>query len=77
MEPGFKEIKMFTHTAGTLAYAAPERLSERKGYSEKVDIWGAGLVLFMMLIGSHPFDLDGSTVKLFAEILNGEQIVKE
>jgi hypothetical protein len=40
-------------------------------------MWAAGLVLFMLLTGVHPFDLGGSTAKLFKQIVNGEEIVAE
>lgn len=59
------QITMYTSSAGTLAFAAPERLSEGgRGYTEKVDIWAAGILLVMLLTGSHPFDHNGSTVHL-------------
>ncbi len=45
---------MFTRTAGTLAFAAPERLTENCIYNEKVDMWASGIVLFMLLVESHP-----------------------
>ena len=53
-------LLMFTKSAGTLAYAAPERLIENCVYSEKVDIWACGIVLYMLLVGHHPFESDGS-----------------
>lgn len=56
---------LFTKSAGTLAYAAPERLRENCVYDEKVDMWAAGVVLYMLLVGSHPFESNGSTVRLF------------
>jgi serine/threonine protein kinase len=71
---------MFTRGAGTLAFAAPERLSEggAAGYTEKVDIWAAGILLVMLLLGYHPFsDHNGSTTLLIKQIINGEQIIKE
>jgi calcium/calmodulin-dependent protein kinase I len=70
---------MFTRGAGTLAFAAPERLSEGgAGYTEKVDIWAAGILLVMLLLGYHPFsDHNGSTPLLIKQIINGEQIIKE
>jgi calcium-dependent protein kinase len=40
-------------------------------------MWAAGLVLFMLLTGAHPFDLGGSTVKLFQQIMEGENIVAD
>ena len=66
---------MYTKTAGTLAFAAPERLVDNCVYSEKVDIWAAGIVLVMLLTGSHPFETTGMTVKLIEDIMNGQEIV--
>lgn len=57
-------IMMYTKSAGTLAFAAPERLTDNCVYTEKVDMWAAGIVLFMLLIGHHPFDTNAMTVKL-------------
>lgn len=47
------ELKMYTYT-GTLAFSAPEIL-ECRSYTEKVDLWSAGCVLYTMLCGSQPF----------------------
>jgi len=55
-------MMMYTKTAGTLAFAAPERLVENCVYTEKVDMWAAGIVLFMLLTGHHPFNTTGMTV---------------
>ena len=50
---------MFTAGAGTLTFAAPERLTNYiSGYDEKVDVWSAGTVLYMMLTGESPFESD-------------------
>lgn len=47
-------FKMQTKT-GTLAFSAPE-MFEKQDYDEKVDLWAAGIVFYMMLSGEHPFD---------------------
>ena len=47
---------MMTKT-GTVAFSAPEIFNQRE-YDEKVDIWSAGIVLYMMLSGEQPFNSD-------------------
>ena len=48
-------MQIMTTKVGTVAFAAPEILSKDE-YSEKVDIWSAGIVLYMMLSGKCPFE---------------------
>lgn len=40
---------------GTLGYAAPEVL-ERKNYGKEVDIWGLGIISYILLTGLSPFE---------------------
>lgn len=62
-------FRMMTRT-GTLAFSAPE-IFVSTYYNEKVDIWSAGTVLYMILSGQQPFE-DESVPKLISKITIGE-----
>jgi calcium/calmodulin-dependent protein kinase I len=47
-------MKMYTHI-GTLEYSAPEVLEGYTGYSEQIDMWSAGIILYYMLSQKSPF----------------------
>ncbi|KAI0372619.1 kinase-like protein [Pilatotrama ljubarskyi] len=52
-----------THSlVGTAGYIAPEVYSGK--YSYAVDVWGAGVVLYCMLVGKLPFGLDPKQQRL-------------
>ena len=59
-------FQMFTKGAGTLSFAAPERLSDESCYDERVDVWAIGIVVYMLLVGQHPFECEGSTALLIS-----------
>jgi serine/threonine protein kinase len=47
---------MFTKT-GTPLYTAPEIHTDGANrYSESIDMWGAGTVLYLLLSGDRPFN---------------------
>ena len=63
-----KDDQYFYDEVGTARYTAPELL-ERDGYNESVDVWGIGIIMFMLLTGKYPFD--GSKRKsIFRRIRN-------
>lgn len=49
-----KEITMRTK-AGSLFYFSPEIAGNNKRYDHKVDIWSAGVLLYLMVSGEPPF----------------------
>ncbi|CAK80762.1 unnamed protein product (macronuclear) [Paramecium tetraurelia] len=48
------KIEMWTYT-GTVAFSAPEIFSGNL-YNEQVDLWSAGVILYVMLSGELPFN---------------------
>eukprot|EP00240_Pyramimonas_obovata_P000773 CAMPEP_0118922080 /NCGR_PEP_ID=MMETSP1169-20130426/1132_1 /TAXON_ID=36882 /ORGANISM="Pyramimonas obovata, Strain CCMP722" /LENGTH=600 /DNA_ID=CAMNT_0006862899 /DNA_START=179 /DNA_END=1981 /DNA_ORIENTATION=- len=59
---------------GTVAYIAPEVL--HRSYGEKADLWSAGVLIYQLLSGKHPFtDSEGlskNSEEVFSAILSKE-----
>ena len=53
-KPEEKETMSMMTKTGTVAFSAPEIFTNAY-YNEKIDIWSAGIVLYMMLSGKQPF----------------------
>eukprot|EP00879_Flechtneria_rotunda_P008273 GHRR01008666.1.p1 GENE.GHRR01008666.1~~GHRR01008666.1.p1 ORF type:complete len:401 (+),score=132.14 GHRR01008666.1:1544-2746(+) len=50
---------MDTMRIGTPEYMGPELISGRSGYDgKKVDVWASGVLLFVMLLGMFPFEME-------------------
>ncbi|KAJ6253176.1 serine/threonine-protein kinase fhke-related [Anaeramoeba flamelloides] len=67
---------LHTHTilktlCGTPLYIAPEVLSSGIfGYSQKVDIWSLGMILFQLLTGNLPIQINCDIESIFDQIKN-------
>jgi len=68
------DFKMMTPT-GTMAFSAPELLSGET-YSECVDLWSCGTVLFTMLGGHQPF-MSRNVARLVKSITKAEYNFEE
>ncbi|KAL5207377.1 hypothetical protein ABZP36_031812 [Zizania latifolia] len=65
----FADGRPMTGLVGTPYYVAPEVVAGRE-YNEKVDVWSAGVVLYMMLSGTVPFH-GATAAEIFEGVLRG------
>jgi len=56
---------------GSFAYKSPEMI-KHESYTEVVDIWAAGCVLYQLISGKHPFYAD--KVSLLKENICGKEL---
>lgn len=54
---------------GTPYYIAPEVLAKK--YDEKCDIWSCGVIMFVILSGSPPFD-GNSDQEIMEKVMQGD-----
>ncbi|KAF0686189.1 Aste57867_21975 [Aphanomyces stellatus] len=48
---------------GTTVYQAPELLRRDSECTQAADVWSLGCILYVLLTGRHPFDLDGTATE--------------
>jgi 5'-AMP-activated protein kinase catalytic alpha subunit len=57
-----KDGKLLKTACGSLNYAAPEIVSERKYEGTSIDIWSSGVILYTLIVGALPFANDNITL---------------
>ena len=71
---GDKDEELLRSSCGSPFYAAPEMLKGDIYKGNKVDIWSMGVVLYLMICGSLPFQ-DEDNSKLFQKIIKGKYTI--
>jgi Serine/threonine protein kinase len=67
-ESGGVEVALKSSAGNTPAYCPPEVLeSSNRTIAPPMDVWGLGVILYIMLVGLHPFDLNGKCLYKMVE----------
>lgn len=53
------EVYTPEQSVGTTAYWPPERFVKASEATPAMDMWSTGIILYIMLVGIHPFDPEG------------------
>eukprot|EP00826_Nyctotherus_ovalis_P014245 TRINITY_DN1394_c0_g1_i9.p2 TRINITY_DN1394_c0_g1~~TRINITY_DN1394_c0_g1_i9.p2 ORF type:complete len:150 (-),score=50.61 TRINITY_DN1394_c0_g1_i9:904-1353(-) len=70
---GVQDTSSFVGHCGTLLYMAPEQLAGERCHKE-VDIWAAGVVMYILMIGKHPFYKKEDDTEEYARKTRTEQL---
>lgn len=64
-------LKRVTTICGSPLYMAPE-LYKKESYTESVDVWSLGIILFEMIFGIHPFAKHNDIESLSASVIKND-----
>ena len=67
LSAGEMEIVMRS-SVGSHHYASPELINGSASYDQSIDMWGLGLISYILLSGKHPFEDDDD---MYGAIVNG------
>ncbi len=66
-----RDDSKFTTVCGTFNYVAPEVLAQEAPYDgRKADIWSLGCILFTMIAGIYPFDIEDDVQALVQQVMD-------
>lgn len=60
IHPSRDKYSTASTSIGTKAYWAPECFNKDKATTESIDLWALGVLVYIMLVGVHPFDTMGT-----------------
>jgi len=66
----FDQETKLTYRCGTTQYNAPELVKNQGYFGDEVDCWAMGVILFVMLCGMFPFDVE-TDMQLLYQVLKG------
>ena len=69
-------LKRITTVCGSPLYMAPE-LCKKESYTELVDVWSLGIMLYEMIFGNHPFSKYNDIESLSSSIIKNNIIIED
>ncbi|CCH42671.1 DNA damage response protein kinase DUN1 [Wickerhamomyces ciferrii] len=66
------ELKFTNTLCGTPAYVAPEVLGSTRKYSKNIDLWSAGVLLYVCVVGFPPFSDELGPPNMREQIIAGK-----
>jgi serine/threonine protein kinase len=64
-------VQSSTQFCGSEGYAAPEIMAQRPYEPSRADVWSAGITVFCMQVGTHPFAAVDTSCWLFCRAMEG------